>query len=473
MKSNSPNFTQIALGMVGSTKFGRYPKISVEQTFNMIESDGFLVDYAGYKAVSVISEGANQGRGLFNSTRFNHMIVVIDNGVYIVDAAIAVIKIAAIETFAGDVFIDENDANQIAICDKRNLYIFNYVANTFQQISLDFIPNYISFQDGYFIAAVQGSPNWRLSALNDGTSWPAAPNNIGSFQTKPDNCVAVVRVPGRGGNVLVFGDTVAEAWVDAGLPIFPYQRNNSFNIDYGTLNPATIAFGDKFAIWLGSNEKSGPVIMYSTGGDPKTIENDGINFKLSSLNNPGNSYGFIFKQDGHLFYQLTFPDPDDNFSITFDFNKQAFYTVCDPNQNYFIAKRVVFFNDGYYFVSFNDGKLYKLGTEFTDYDGELIPRMRVCPTLRLPGTRPFIANNLSFIVEQGNADTDYRIDVSISRDGGVNFGNPAGYPLNAIGNRSNIFQIWNLGYANEFTPQFRFWSSDRFVVGEGEVSIYQ
>ena len=46
-KANQGTFT-IPLDLVGGNKFGRYKKVSVEQTFNMMVSDDALVDYAGY-----------------------------------------------------------------------------------------------------------------------------------------------------------------------------------------------------------------------------------------------------------------------------------------------------------------------------------------------------------------------------------------------------------------------------------------
>jgi len=48
-----------------------------------------------------------------------------------------------------------------------------------------------------------------------------------------------------------------------------------------------------------------------------------------------------------------------------------------------------------------------------------------------------------------------------------------GMNLNPIGKRRNRFTYYSLGWGNEFTPQFRFWSMGRFVIGEGSVSIYQ
>ena len=478
------------LKMVGSNNFGRYPKISVEQTYNMIVSDDWLVDYAGYKKVATIG---GTGRGLFSSTRLGKMIAVIDNVVYAIGTNLVPSPIGNLNTYSGDAFIDEDVQNHVGICDKQTIWIYDYAANTFKEAytttppapgvgsDLDFIPNYIAFHDGRFIATGKSkssnSTYWRLSdPSNQNTKFPNASAYVGLFQTKPDSPVAVFRFPGKGNLIFVMGRSVTEPWYDLGLRLFPYQKNTSYNLDYGCLNPATIAFNDNIVVWLAANEKSGPFIAYTMGGEIVPISNDGIDFKLSELQHPENSYGFLFKQDGHLFYQITFPQ--DNLTYTYDFNTKRFYTLCDPMMNYHIAKRCVFFNNTYYFLSFQDGNLYELSTKYTDADGEEIPRIRIPPTFRLPDSSPFIVNNISFPIEQGNPQNNPegnipRADLSISNNGGESFGSSVGMNLNPVGKRKNRFIYWNLGYSNEITPQLRFWGKGRFVVGNGTMDYYQ
>lgn len=462
------NFQDIPLDIVGSTVFGRYPKISVEQTLNMIISDNWLVPYAGHELAATISP-IGKGRGIFVSTKFNKLIVIVDDGVYTIDQDLNVVKINVIESFVGDVFMDENEKNEIAICDKENIYIFNYVLNTFVKATLDFVPGYVCYQDGYFIAPALDSATWRLSSLSSSTTWPDI--FTGAFQTKPDIPVATLRFPGRGNLLLVFGSNVTEFWVDIGAQPFPYQKQTSFNIDYGCMNAATIATSDNIVCWLGANEKSGPVIMYTTGGDVTRISNDGIDFRLSQLNFPQNSYGFLFKQDGHLIYQITFYT--DNVSYIYDFNTQKFFTVTDNNNNYHIAKRVAFFNTDFYFISINDGNLYVMGTQFTDYNGQEIPRVRVCKNIRMDDSSRFIVNNHTITLEQGWTTSPQAIDLTISIDGGYTFSNAYRTNLMAQGYRANRFVVWVRAQANDYVPQFRFWSDDRFVCGNGVTEIYQ
>lgn len=469
--------SKVPVNIVGSTKFGRYDKISSEQTYNMIISDEWLVPYAGYKkAIDIDSGGA--GRGIYHSTKFKHLILIINNGIYIVNESIQLNRVGSIDTYTGDVFMAENDANQIAICDKQNIYIYNYVTNTVSkafttgQSDLDFAPGYMTFQDGYFICPDLNQSQWRLSKPNDGREWPATANNVGAFQTKADNPIAAISAPGKGGNLFIMGSSVTELWNNVGAKLFPYQRASGFNIDYGCISSTTIASGDNFVIWLGINEKSGPVIMYSSGGEVTQISTDGINFRLAQLVNPQSSYGFLFKQDGHLFYHITFSDDRDNFTLTYDFNTGKFFSLCDASMNKHIAKRVAAFNNTYYFISFIDGNLYELNSNYSTYDGEEFPRTRVCGTTRADDNAQFIADQLEVLMEQGKAD-NMAVDVSLSRDGGVTFGNYVRMRLNKITYRKNKFILWGLGSANELTIQFRFYGTDRFVVSNGLLTVRQ
>lgn len=422
MTKRSATFSEIPVDLVGGNEFGRYPKISNCSTWNMLVSDGFLVPFAGHKKVLSI-DPVGESRGIFNSQKLGSMVVVINDGVFVIDNRLNSMQVATLNTSAGDVYIDENDKNQIAICDQKNIYIYNTSTGAFTQVDnsvTGFTPGYISFHDTRFIAAASGSATWRLSDPGNGTSWPTGAQNVGVFQTKPDNVNAVVRLPGKGNQILVVGNIVTESWQDVGAQLFPYQRSTGFNIDYGVLNPSTIASGDTFVIWLAKNEKSGPVIMYTQGGGTEQISNDGINFKLAQLANPEKSYAYLFKQDGHLIYVISFIDPRDNFTLAYDFTNQKFVSLSDEYMNHHIAKKVVFFNNTYYFISFTDGNLYELNSKYTTFNGAEIPRIRITSNMRAKDASPFIADNLTFTMEQGvNSEDPIIREVNVIDKGNI------------------------------------------------------
>ncbi len=460
--------TKAPFKIVGSSTFGRYPEISLEKTYNMIISDGWQVPFAGHEQIAR-PETEGEGRAIYTSTKFNHMIAVIDNGVFSIDNSLNFSKIANIETHSGDVFIDENNANQIAICDKSNIYIYNYVLGTFSKATLDFLPGYVCFQNTYFIAPDLRSARWRLSDNNNGFSWPVI--NTGGFQSKADTPVAVVRVPGKGNLILIMGSTVTQLWYNIPSQLFPYQLNTFSNIDFGCVNSATIASNENMVVWLGINEKSGPALMYCMGADIKQISTDGINFLFESLPNYQDCYAFMFKQDGHIIYQLTFYT--DNVTIIYDFTTGKFFHLCDQYMNAHVARRVAYFNGDYYFVSFNDGALYKFDSNLTTYNGVTIPRIRSCSPIRLPDSTSFIVNNVVFPIEQGVSDSLQVIDWSVSKNGGQSFSNSARKVMNQQGKRRSILEFGPYGMGNDFTMQFKFFGKGRFVFGDGQMSYYQ
>lgn len=514
MINRSQSFKPLSLNVCGSSTFGVYPKISLEKTYNMYISDGWLIPYAGYQIALLSSDFENgiEGRAIHSSTKLGKLIIVIDDKVYLVNLTFnqqqrkitfnQVIKIGQLQTSTGVVYIAENNKPQICFSDNNSIYIYDPTQSPSFQIAtmdgmtpIDFVPGYIDFHDTYFLCAASSdnfytpsaNNTWRLSESNNGLLWPDNAANIGLLQTKPDNTQAVFRFPSKGNMIFVLGKTVCEPWFDVGYQLFPYQRSSSFNVDYGCINPATIATIDELAVWLGINEKAGPVVMYSDGGMPQQITTDGFDYVLSNMQNPQDSQGFIFRQDGHIFYHINFYS--DNFSFFIDFLKDGskkIYHSCDENGDYFIASSVAFFKNQYYFISRNNGNLYAFDTIFTSYDGAEIPRIRVCKNIRNAQQEYFVANDCGFTIESGETDwltrqlpnSDYvhltpAVSLSISIDGGEHFSSYDTQYLPSIGQRKNKLAWWQLGSANDLVCQFRFHGIGRFVVTDGVINIRQ
>lgn len=443
MITRGQNFKAIPLNIVGSSTFGRYPKISIEKTYNMFISDNWMVPYAGYQVVPNFTLG-NAGRGIHTSTKLNKIVAVVDQNVWLIDIFFdqnqdmtfdaSKTLIGTLDTFEGVVYITENNKPQIVISDSVNIYYYDPTLTPSFQIAfadtnspptpIAFTPGFIDYHDTFILAAatndMQYTPpannSWRLGIIDGstgklifpGTASSLSPSTSGLLETKPDNVQAVIRVPSCGNMILVMGETVGEPWYDVGYQLFPYQRSNSYSIDYGVASAASIASLDSIVAWLAVNEKSGPIIMYTTGGAPKKITTDGIDYLFSQLSNPSDCQAFMYRQDGHLFYHINFYT--DNLSLFYDFNTDKFYHASDQNLNHFIANEVAFFNNQYYFLSNQNGFLYAFDTIFTTYQspdalGNIItneiPRFRSCAPVRLPSQEYFIANDVGFTIEQG------------------------------------------------------------------------
>lgn len=452
MITRPPTTKQFPLNIVGSSTFGRYPKISNEVTYNMFISDNFMVDYAGYQKVNFsFSESGSlgtTGRGIHTSVKLGRMITVVDDIVYLTNVFFdqnnemtfdtSAIIIGRLNTFTGPVYITENNKPQVVISDNTAIYFYDptltppfQVATQSTGAPISFTPGFIDFHDTYILAAASNdvfytppaNNTWRIGIIDPNSGKLVFDNDsasIGLLQTKPDNVKAVVRFPSRGNMVIVMGETVSEPWYDVGNQLFPYNRSNSYSIDYGCISPSTIASNEEMVVWLAKNEKSGPIIVYSTGGQFNKITTDGIDYLFAQLTNPADSQGFLYQQDGHLFYQINFYT--DNLSLFYDFNTQKFYNACDDNLDYFIASEIAFFGNQYYFVTRNNGFMYAFDTIFTTYDGNQIPRIRRCRNSRNPDQTYSIANDCGFTIEQGmNNPLTNGIQNVVIQDGGSGY----------------------------------------------------
>lgn len=534
----TPNAQQVPVRIVGSSIFGRHPIISDERTWNMFISDEWLLNFAGYEqAVNILGE-ESEGRGLFHSTRGNFLLAVFGSNIYRIDSNLGWTFLYSIGTSSGEVFMDENLSSQIVIVDGAAsgtgaplAYVYNYTLGIgavapvhFTGTAQNFTVNYVTYQNTYFIF---GNGNTDAS----GSQWliyksgyvPASPSTAYdlvwvqtlTLQTKPDFAKACLRIPSHGNNLLVMGSTVCEIWTNiAGLQI--YQRQSSINIDYGVASVSTIDSTDDMICWLGINEKSSPAIMVMTGGKATGISTDGIDFLLSTVQHPEDSTAMFYREDGHVFYILTFFNPVDNFSIMYDFTTQKFFDVTDWDFTYFPARRIAYFNNDIYFISLKQGSLMRMGTQITtmstnDLNEYEIPRVRKCDTYRLPGSDRFIVNQFSFTIENGvepdvtlqvecdgyilgqlsgaimYSEDNYpllveggscqiyqpRIDVTISKNGGETFGNVNSYYMHPTGHYKNQPRFNKLGEANQFTIQMRFWGFGAVVIANGLLEVYQ
>jgi hypothetical protein len=259
--------------------------------------------------------------------------------------------------------------------------------------------------------------------------------------------------------------------------------------------------------------------MVTNGSETKQISTDGIDHLMESIQFPEQSTAFFFRQNGHLFYQLTFFNQVDNLTLIHDFTIGKFFHLSDENLNFHIARDVVYFNEKSYFISLRDAAIYEIGDQFDTYSystadddlGELIPRIRICKTVRKKDSSTFRSGMFTFWIEQGvnnffegeicdgvliteiteqpivsesgetmlgefgSCTFDFnkpRVDMSVSKNGNQSFSNFVARDLQPIAHFRNQIRWHRIGQANELTIQLRFWGFNRFVVTDGILEVY-
>ncbi len=525
------------------------------------QKEKWLVNFSGYKRILNLFPFPNpypdpplypddvpvgQGRGIFNSVRGNIAIIVVNSTVFSMSPTLNLTNLGTINTSVGEVVIAENLNSQIAIVDGKDAWIYNYslpAPNLVRQTdgalgTGALLPNYVEYHNTFFLfgnanqTAGNGSA-WYVYSFSTATGATAIVQTQQlALQTKADFASAVKRLPGRGNNVIVFGTTVCEIWTQVGGTQI-YQRNQSININYGCQSVSTIAEGADILVWLGVNEDETPVIMYYGGDGVTVISTDGIEYLLGSLKAPATSTASLFREDGHLFYLVTFFDPRDNLTLMYDFDTKLFFNLTNQDLDFHPARALIYFNLKTYFVSLRNAALYELSSDITvidenlpqtsasdPYDTNLVytmQRMRITSNVRQVTSARFIANSLVITLEQGcdeaypggdteddlitestnnpaddiiitefgdtmidedsgtsgsgNVDYQPRIDLRFSKDGGISWSNYVSRVLHPLGHRQNILHWEGMGVANDICFCFRFWQINRLVANQALLDL--
>lgn len=458
----------IDLQIVGSTKYGRDPKISLENTYNMYVADNALVSYSGYKTVKTIL--GQESRGIYASVKNNIMLHVIDGNVYRVNSSLSYDKVGNLDTRTGPVFMTENNT-QFCFSDLDEIYTYE-VGGVVQKATIQpgttddpFVAGYMDYQDNYFLCPNRLNNVWNISHLGNGNNWTAIDSSNGLtyssiFGTKPDVMQAVVAFNRQ---IFVMAKTGTEVWKDVGNTLFPYVRDNSISIDHGCASIESIAEGFGYVIWVSNNNYSKASIIYSNGGPPIPLQNDGIEIVVQSLEHPESSTGFLFKEGDHIFYQVTFYQ--DNLTLLYDFTTDRFYTLSDENYNHHIARKLVIFNNKSYFIGLpkkgiSQVGLYEMNPKYSTYDGKYIPQFRVVPPVRKPDASRFRMNQAIITMQQGASKSPQRVGISLSKNGGLSYGDVMMKDTNPNGYGANKMVFRQLGSANDATFQFEFWSGN-------------
>jgi hypothetical protein len=163
------------VNIAGSSKFGRYPLISSERTYNRYVSDGFGIDFSGWiKRTSF--PGDIEGRAAFPSIG-GFILVVRGASVYrLAHINSTPIFLFNIGSSTGLVTIAENLSSQISIVGGNEWWIYNYSDNSFAQITPtgDLVPGFVRYQNSFFLLGNEqsavNSQIWEVYYGGAGTS---------------------------------------------------------------------------------------------------------------------------------------------------------------------------------------------------------------------------------------------------------------------------------------------------------------
>lgn len=210
-------------------------------------------------------------------------------------------------TIPGDGAVDIDDnGSQMGIVIPSTQQLFYYTPSTTvlaQVTDADFLGAVsIACLGGYTICVRPDSNIFAWSASGDMSAWDGL--DFASAEGASDNIVRGKRVNEQ---LWFFGERTTEVWTQSGNADAPFQRLNGAFIERGT--SARFSFATRLSVpyWLGDDR----VVYRGDGSTPTRISTHAIEQVIGGYANVADARGFIYEQDGHVFYVLTFPDGGD------------------------------------------------------------------------------------------------------------------------------------------------------------------
>jgi len=283
-----------------------------------------------------------------------------------------------LNTQSGRVSIAENNT-QIMVVDGQDGWIFDKVANTWEQIvDSDFpVTSYVTYQDGYFLVIEDGTQNFWISALGDGMLWD--PLDFTSVESSSDNLIAVFS---DHGNIWCFGNRSIEVYQNTGDASFPFQRIPGAVIQTGCEAPFTIAKFSNTVIWLGTDEQGQGVVWMANGYSPQKVSTAAIEKKIATVINFSTAWSFVYHEQGHLFYCLQIPGLETTLcydASTSQWHERMYKNADTNGMELHRASNFMFFNKMNLIGDRINGNIYRMNLDYYDDAGDELVWIRISP----------------------------------------------------------------------------------------------
>jgi hypothetical protein len=226
----------------------------------------------------------------------------------------------------------------------------------------------VAVQDGYGIFAESNSQRFFISAINDFTTFDGT--EFALANAVPDNLTGIVNVNRE---TWLFGEKTVQVYYNSGNPDFPFSRIAAGVIQRGTNSPRTICQNQGHVFWLGEDLR----VYVSNGYQPEAISTHPIEREIATYISPEDASAFIYEQEGHTFYVLTFTER----TWVFDVSTGLWHERVSETLDYWRARTYERYFGLHLVGDAVTGALYTLDLGAYTDDGSTIRRVAVSPPI--------------------------------------------------------------------------------------------
>lgn len=240
-------------------------------------------------------------------------------------------------------------------------------------------------QDGesYRVGDVLSASNTNLGGTGAGFTWTVATVGSSGFDaldfvamTGANNAINGFKVVNR--QIWTIGDNdYGEIWYNEGTPDFTFGRVPGVAIQHGCAAIYSLCQWDLSLFWLGRDDAGNQQVYQGLNYTAQIITPPAVSAAISGYAITSDAIGYVYQQNGHVFYVLTFPTADATW--VYDVGEKLWHERAwidsDGTEHRHRSNCQAFAYGVNVVGDFANGKLYKLDpANFTDNDNPIVRR---------------------------------------------------------------------------------------------------
>ncbi len=319
--------------------------------------------------------GGGPIRGAITTSRGRAFVV---SGFEVYEVTIAgYLLLGTINTPTQRVSIAEN-GDQVMIVDGQDGWIFTQSTDTFAQITDTDFPtaDIVVFLNGAFIVNKSGTAQFNYSSLYDGFTWGAL-----DFKVVSAILGNIVGMTVERGDLWIWSNRLTAVYDNTGTSLI-YELIDGSVVPTGCEAAFTVARADNSIVWLGVDEQGRGVVWRSDGYNAVKISTPAIDRRIAESVRRGDSFSWVYHQQGHAFYCLSVKGLDT--TLIYDFATKVWHERSFRNNNTNAREQ---HRGACHFVFDNknligdreNGNIYELSLDYHDDDGDELVVERIFP----------------------------------------------------------------------------------------------
>lgn len=340
--------------------------------------------------------------------------------------------------------------------DTGNLEVINNFRQIKDQFSASGFPvcDTVTFIDSYFVVNKIGTKQFYLSGNYDGFSWD--PLQFASKEAYTDNLEAVTV---DNSNLVLMGNISTEYWQDVGAFPFPFLRIAGSPTDVGVIAKWSIARCNNQTMFLGKMRRGGFSVFALQNYQPIPVSTPDLDYLFSQYPSIGDAIAFGYRQNGHEFYQINFPEAE--VSWLYDATTQAWSQLVSGEETRHYGQFGTQYDYNFIVSDYRNGNLYILDPlTYTD-NGDKIVRELITPHFfKGDSFNKLHIYRLRLDMQQGVGLNDGQgknpqAMLQVSRDGGYTWGNEMWTNFGNQGEYLKRAEWRRLGVSRNYVFKFR------------------